>query len=257
MQTIDAIQPIADIANDGVFEVETARHEPILIDIRHPDAFALAARHIRREAILVQFPAVFVLLAAPNSDGAARLDSAKRRLPGKTYGTLIGDLQRFVDQADHDRLPAEFRTADDFEPMTGTFVRLPFRTPEFESATLRGETHQGVLVEGIHRELARHLETVFIGDAPDRIWGGSNYTGMLCTSANFSGHPEGSIVEHEKALEFARAQGIGLFLTCTDRSEELGSYPIFGYEQDAVRIHREGPFLEQYKDRIPAALRTW
>ncbi len=257
MQTIEAIEPNSRISDDTRFAVATARREPIRIDIRHPEAFALAARHIRHEAILVQFPAVFVLLAAPNSDGAARLDAAKRRLPGKTYGTLIGDMERFVAQADQSRLPGAFRTADDFERMTGTFVRLPFRAPDFESATLRAGSHQGVLVDGIHRELARHLETVFIGDAPDRIWGGSNYTGMLCTSANFSGHPEGSIVEHDKALEFARAQGIGLFLECADRSSELGSYPIFGYERDAVRIHREGPFLEEFKQRIPVALRTW
>ena len=234
-----------------------APRRTVEIDIHHPDAFALAADRIRTEAILVQFPAVVVLLAAPTAEGAARLDAAKVRLPGKTYGTLVGNLDRFVAQADTERLPEGFRTAADFAKMTGTFARIPVRDVRFESPVIRSGTHQGVLVDGIHRKLVILLETQFIGEAPDPIWDGDNYTGLLCTSANLSGHPDGSIVTVELARLFARERGIGLLLTCSERSSELGSYPIFGYERDAVRIHREGPFLETFKQRIPEALRTW
>ena len=48
-----------------------------------------------------------------------------------------------------------------------------------------------------------------------------------------------------------------LLITCDDKATQLGSYPILGYERYAVRVHRDGPGLAEFKQRIPARLRTW
>jgi len=227
------------------------------IDIRDPGAFEQAATAVHADAIVVQLPTVFVLLAAPTTRGAAQLDRSKTRLPGKNYGTAIGSLQGFLAQADSSQMPAEFSTAADFERMTGTFIRLRFRSSDFDSATLRDGTHQGVLLDGVHRALFKHIEASFAGLPPDPVWGGSNYAAPLCTSCNVSGDPDGSIVELERALDFAKDRGVGLVVTCADRAEQLGSYPIFGYEKQRVTVHREGPGLDHFKRQVPTHLRGW
>jgi len=227
------------------------------VDIGDADAFTLAIEAIHDDAIVVQLPTVFVLLAAPTMRGAHQLDRSKTRLAGKNYGTAIGALDRFLAQADPGQMPAEFLAAEAFEPMTGTFIRLRFRSPDFQSPALRDGTHQGVLLDGVHRELFKRIEASFEGLPPDALWGDANYAAPLCTSCNVSGDPLGSIVELDRALAFAEERGVKLVVTCDDRAEQLGSYPIFGYERDRVTVHREGPFLDRFKERIPAHLRSW
>jgi hypothetical protein len=228
-----------------------------LVDIRDPDAFALAVEAMQRAPIVVQLPTVFVLLAAPTLRGAEALNDTKSRLAGKNYGTAIGSLELFLAQADASQLPVEFNAPAQFARMAGSFIRLQFRRPDFQSETIRDGTHQGLLLEGVHRELFRRLEASFVGGPPDRIWGHHPYSAPLCTSCNVSGDAEGSIVEIDKALAFGRDRGIRLMLTCPDRPAELGSYPILGYTRDKVHVHRDGPGLEAFKRRIPGALRGW
>jgi hypothetical protein len=226
-------------------------------DIRERQAFVRAIDEVHQSPIIVQLPTVFVLLAAPSSEGAAQLDACKTRLQGKNYGTAIGSLDSFLGQADPQTLPNEFRESAQFEPMMGTFIRLRWRRSDFQSPTIRHGTHQGLLLGGIHRELFRRMEASFRGLPPDPVWGMHNHAGPLCTSCNVSGDPEGSIVDFDKALAFARERGVRMLLTCREAAAELGSYPIFGYEPHRVTVHREGPGLEGLKQRIPERLRSW
>jgi hypothetical protein len=228
-----------------------------LIDIRHRDAFDIAVEEIHRDAIIVQLPAVFVLLAAPSLQGAAQLDRSKIRLYGKNYGSAIGSLARFLEQADPSQMPAEFSTLPQFERMAGSFIRLRFRSADFQSPTIRNGTHQGLLLDGLHRDLFKRLESSFAALPPDEAWGGINYGAPLCTSCNVSGDADGSIVDAERALAFARDRGVRLVITCPGCAPELGSYPILGYERHRVTVHREGPGLDRFKAQIPPHLRSW
>ena len=228
-----------------------------IIDIHHPDTFDVAIEAIHQHPIIVQLPTVFVLLAAPTSKGAAQLNEAKKRLPGKNYGTAIGSLSEFIAQAMPASLPEEFRSADDFVKMSGTFIRVQFREKSFQSATLLNGTHQGLLLDGVYAELFKAIEHSFVSAAPDKIWDYNNYSAPLCTSCNVSGDPQGSITELDKALHFAREKRIPFFIKGYPSSHELGSYPIFGYERHQVAIHREGPHLNKFKEKIPPYLRAW
>lgn len=228
-----------------------------LMDLEAPFAHDTAIDALHAEPVIVQLPTVFVLLAAPTAAGAAQLDRCKTRLAGKHYGTAIGSLERFLAQADAAAMPDRFCTEDDFAPMTGTFIRLRLRAPDVQSPVMRGGTHQGLLLDGPHRTLFRRVEDSFELGAPDPIWQGRNYNAPLCTSCNVSGDPDGSIVEFERARAFAEQRGVRVMLTCRERAAELGSYPIFGYGRDGVRVHREGPRLAEFQQRIPPELRRW
>jgi hypothetical protein len=227
------------------------------LDIHHADAIALAVDAIHAEPVIVQLPTVFVLLAAPTTWGAAQLDRSKTRLAGKNYGTAIGSLERFLAQADPSQLPAGFTKVADFARMTGTFIRLRWRSADFQSPAIRRGTHQGLLLDGIYRELFTRIESSFADAPPDAMWGGRNYAAPLCTSCNVSGDADGSIVDLDRALAFARRRGVRLMLTSTEVAAERGSYPIFGYERQRVAVYRDGPGLERFKRQIPEALRAW
>ena len=228
-----------------------------IIDIHHPDTFDVAIEAIHQGPIIVQLPTVFVLMAAPTSKGAAQLNEAKKRLPGKNYGTAIGSLPDFVAQAIPGSLPEGFSSPDDFVKMTGTFIRVQFRDKNFQSPTVLNGTHQGLLLEGVYAELFKAIEHSFAGSAPDKIWDYNNYSAPLCTSCNVSGDPEGSITTLDKALHFAREKKIPFFIKGHPSPGALGSYPIFGYERHQVAIHREGPHLNAFKEKIPLHLRAW
>ncbi len=197
----------------------------MVIDIHERDVFSLAIDEIRRGAIAVQLPTGFVLLAAPTEAGAMQLDAAKTRLAGKNYGTAIGSLNLFLGQAMASSLPEEFNRAEHFERMTGSFIRLQFRAADFQSSTIRSGTHQGVLLDGVHRELFRQIEASFLWAPPETMWGNAgdadNYCAPLCTCCNISGDPGGSIVRLDKALQFAEMRGVRLVLSCRETASEL------------------------------------
>ena len=228
-----------------------------ITSINHPATAELAIREIHQRPILVQFPTVFALLAAPTSKGVRQLDESKIRLGGKNYGTAIGSLDNFVAQARPDHLPDDFRSVEHYAKLAGSFIRLPFRDSAFQSKTIKNGTHQGLLLTGVFSNLFQQIEASFATYSPDEIWNYSNYCAPLCTSCNISGDPDGSIVQFDKALNFARSLGIKLFITADKTATEKGSYPILGFEKQRVSIHRDGPGLDTFKTKIPAPLRTW
>ncbi len=228
------------------------------VSINQARTLNLAVEAIHQRPILVQFPTVFVLMAAPTAVGAEQLDGLKTRLSGKNYGTAIGSLGKFIAQASRDSLPREFNRVGHYRPLNGSFIRLPFRNEAFQSKTIRNGTHQGLLLPpGPFATLFQRIESSFESYAPEAIWNGQNYCAPLCTSCNVSGDPDGSIVEYEKAVVFAEARGIDLFITAHRPSTEKGSYPILGFERDKVSVHREGPGLDSLKNKIPASLMNW
>lgn len=228
-----------------------------LINISHPDTLRLATEEIHQRPVLVQFPNVFVLLAAPTAAGAQQLNDLKIRKAGKNYGTAIGSLKKFLGQADRSALPAGFNEAAHFKALQGAFIRLPFREPGFHSYTIHNGTHQGLLLGGTYNSLFRSIERSFEAYPPQDIWNGKNYCAPLCTSCNISGDADGSIVAYDKALAFAQARGVQLFITNRKPAKELGSYPIFGFTREMISVHRDGPGLAGFKEKIPAALRSW
>ena len=84
---------------------------------------------LTHDAVMIQMPAVFVLIAPPTTAGAGWLNRTKTRLPGKNYGTALGDLESFYRMAVPGTLPPELDGVDKLRILTGAFIRISVAPP--------------------------------------------------------------------------------------------------------------------------------
>jgi len=214
----------------------------------------LDALHSPNPVVMLQMPAVYVLLAPATKKGVEALNQSKSRLPQKNYGSAIGEVGAFHALAAAGALPEELDAPAALEQMTGAFVRFAIGQPDFNSAAVRCGTHQGVLVEGPHRELFKAIEQRFAHKADRSLFCGHAYTAPLCTSANLSGDPLGSITDWARAQQFATARQLSLVIRCEPAADESGSYPIFYFQGDQATIERHGPGEYEIMERLPQRL---
>jgi hypothetical protein len=207
------------------------------LDLREDRATSLVLDALRRGPIVLRLPTVFAVLAPATTDGVRALDHAKRRRPGKTYGSLVGDSRAFWSMA--------LGLSEDRQTQCGAvedvFFRVVVAATGFSSAVVRRGTHQGLLLSGVTRTLAREVEQAF-APAPE-LFGGQRYSAPLVSSWNISGDPAGTITELDLARALAERQGIGLFLTGPP-ADEAGSYTILEPSAEGVTVHRVGPGIE-------------
>lgn len=216
---------------------------------------ALEVLHSKEAVIMLQMPAVYVLLAPATQKGIQSLNQTKLRLPQKNYGTAIGDIQKFHALAKPGALPHELQRAEDLNCLTGAFIRFAVGRSNFNSAAVRSGTHQGVLVEaGPHRDLFKAIEQSFAHQADPSLFCGHDFTAPLCTSANLSGDSLGSITDWERAEYFARQRRLSLVIRCEAAQGENGSYPIFYFQGNQATIERHGPGEEEIMRRLPESL---
>lgn len=224
------------------------------LHIEDPDTVDAVLDVLAHDAVMIQMPAVFVLIAPATTEGAGWLNRTKTRLSGKNYGTALGDLESFYRMAVPGTLPPELDGVDKLRIMTGAFIRISVAPPDTDTVMVRGGTHQGVLVDGPHGALFRAVEAGLAGTAEPAIIGGHHFTAPLCTSANVSGDPDGSIVTWERARAFGVATKVPLVVRCEPAVDAIGSYPIFWLRHDRISIEREGPGMDELRAALPARL---
>src|SRR5688572_27415532 len=225
-----------------------------VMEISEPGVVEAAVAAIRRDAILVQLPTVFVLLAPATRAGVGWLDRTKQRLPNKNYGTAIGSLERFAAMILPGKRPPELETTGGLTALTGAFIRCRVAPPDYDSALVRHGTHQGVLLDGPHRALFTAIEAGLADMSDPEILAGHAYTAPLCTSCNLSGDALGSITEWERAERFAVDRRVPLVIRGEPAVGQTGSYPIFELARDRVTIRRQGPRLAEIKAALPERL---
>jgi tRNA A37 threonylcarbamoyladenosine synthetase subunit TsaC/SUA5/YrdC len=225
-----------------------------MMHIAEPGATDAAVEAIRRDAILVQLPTVYVLLAPATRDGVEWLNRKKRRLPEKNYGTAIGNLERFAAMVMPGTLPPELEVPRGLDVLQGAFIRCRVASPTYNSALVRHGTHQGVLLDGPHQALFAAIEAGLADMCDPEILAGHTYTAPLCTSCNISGHSLGSITEWERARDFAIERRVSLVIRCEPAVGEFGSYPIFEIERNRISIQREGPRMDEIRAALPERL---
>jgi tRNA A37 threonylcarbamoyladenosine synthetase subunit TsaC/SUA5/YrdC len=222
--------------------------------IAEPGLIETAVEAIRRDAILVQLPTVFVLLAPATREGVEWLNRKKQRLPEKNYGSAIGNLDQFAAMVTPGTVPPELAKPGGFEVLKGAFIRCHIASPVFQSALVRRGTHQGVLLDGPHHALFAELEAGLADMADPDLLAGHVYTAPLCTSCNMSGHPLGSITEWDRARGFALERRVPLIIRCDPANGNAGSYPIFEIERNYISIQRDGPRMDEIRAALPQRL---
>ena len=228
------------------------------VHLSDPEAVGLACDVLRGPApvFMLQMPTVFALVAAPTSRGVAALNQCKRRLPGKTYGSLIGRIDAFRALAQSDALPQALQGPGALDCFEGAFMRVSVAPEHMNTPTVHGGTHQGLLMRGPHRAFFEALEAHCASQAEPALFCGHSYTAPLGSSANLSGDPLGSITEWARARELAVARAVSLVVRCEPAVGPAGSFPVFRLRPHQVTLERSGPGDAQIRARLPAHLQV-
>ena len=205
--------------------------------------------------ILIQFPDVFGLMAMPNQIGVNGLNQTKDRLPGKYYGSVVGSAENFFGmQKDYENLPY-LKDAEDFRLLEGSILRVRIDGPEINSAAVCEGTHQSLLFkEGPIRLLFQKLEKAFEPIADSSLFGGRSFSAPLCTSANISGHENGSIEDLDVVRTFGRQKRIPLLIRSESMPVPGGSFPVLYLQKNGISVQRIGPSLEEIKAKFPSEI---
>ena len=206
--------------------------------------------------IMIQFPEVFGIVGLPNQSGIDGLNKAKNRLPEKFYGTVIGNSLPFF-QMESEAYRPDYLPSEDFgKLLQGSIIRIKIGEDWDNTSACRNGTHQALLYqESPIRDLFRGFEAAFVPLADAGIFLGHSYSSPFCTSANLSGHPDGSITNLEAARTFGKAAGIPLMVRCSmESSGEKGSFPVLSLEKSRIVVEREGPGLQEIISRFEPGL---
>lgn len=205
---------------------------------------------------LIQLPPVFGLVAPPSKIGIQALHYTKARLDGKLYGTLIGDYSNFLGLADEATVPDFLKMEKNIRFLDDSFLRIQITDAEFTSPLVSKGTHQGLLLaDGPYRDAFKLIEQILTDKAEPSLYNGKLYAAPLCTSANISGDVRGSITDYERALEFMIDRNIPLMISGKNEvAASKGSYPIFSFIGNRVKVERKGPGMERMLKALPESL---
>jgi hypothetical protein len=205
---------------------------------------------------LIQLPPVFGLVAPPSKIGIQALHYTKARLDGKLYGSLIGDYTNFLSLAVENSIPDLLKVESNIRFLDNSFLRIQITDKAFASPLVSQGTHQGLLLgDGPYRTAFKAVEQILSEKAEPSLFNDKFYSAPLCTSANISGDIRGSITDYERALEFMVDRNIPLMISGQkEAAASKGSYPIFSFHGNKVKIERKGPGMEQMIQSFPATI---
>jgi tRNA A37 threonylcarbamoyladenosine synthetase subunit TsaC/SUA5/YrdC len=179
---------------------------------------------------------VYVIVAAPTSEGARALDRTKRRRANQYYSTSQAApdaLARLVlpgalDPALHAALPH----------LEGALFRVPVAAPEVETPAIHRGYHQALVLPMPLRPIFARVEHALRDVVEPGLFGHRPTSAVLSTSCNLSGDPRGTIVDRATARAFAADQGAALFV---DGPIETGpGFPIVELAGRGWRLRRDG-----------------
>lgn len=230
----------------------------IEIDITEADVLNACLDSFKNfPVVMIQFPEVFGLMALPAMEGVHGLNRVKSRLPDKLYGSVIGNIDNFFRMHTGTGQTDYLAGTEDYQKLEGSIIRIRISETGGNSPACREGTHQSLLLEeGPVRSLFRQLEKAFEAVADPSLFLGHRFSAPLCTSANLSGHPKGSITNLEIARDFGSKKGIPLLIRSakSEAVQAKGSYPVLFLEKTGIIIERKGPGLEEIMAGFPPGL---
>ena len=207
---------------------------------------------LSKNAVLVDLGSVFAVVSLPTTQGVSHMNSIKRRLPNKYYGSLVGNVEKFIQHSKgSEELKNRLITAGLKGELNNTFIRLPWAEESFSPEIVHLGTHQGLILSEPFKSFAFDLEGKITHLKSDnRMNSGFNW--LLGSSANLSGDPNGSITALEEALNFGEQRGMELLIRFNIDSEkyEKGSFPIIECTEKSYVVRREGPEVNRIRKNM-------
>ena len=228
------------------------------ISIDSKDCKEKVLKYIIKYPIIIQLPTVYGIIALPNSKGVHDLNKIKNRKPNKNYGSIVGDLNNFYDLFKKEKLPDFIQNINNLNVFNDCFIRGIISSTNKNNSVIKNGTHQGLILRNKKlRDLITAIEINLSYLIDIDLFDGNEYMAPLCTSANISGDPKGSIVNKKDAILFAKERDIKLMVTLKkeDIANELGSYPILSLNKHQINLVRNGPGDQQLLKLIPKELR--
>lgn len=198
---------------------------------------------------LIDLGSVFALIALPTKQGVDFIDKTKKRLLGKAYGSIVSDPIDFIRSSKLDNASKEL-LLDSFSSVriTNCFLRIPWKD-ETNELLING-THQGLLIDEERHHFFAELNSFVAGINQKELIGG--ISSVICSSANLSGHPDGTITDLNKAITFGDDNNIDLLIKFKRITEmqTKGSFPIFSIGYQSFRVERNGPGQDGIKSML-------
>ncbi|MBT6515086.1 MAG: hypothetical protein HOK65_09965 [Crocinitomicaceae bacterium] len=204
--------------------------------------------YLKAGPILLDLGCVYALVALPTSSGKLGLDTLKIRLPGKNYGSMISDFALFIKESDLDEaVKSTLLSPQNQNRLVGSFIRLPWKRSEELNAFTKNGTHQGLIVPEPIRSFCGKMENHFLEGKLNH----SGFRRLICTSANISGAPSGSITKLERARIFGEERGVSLLVRFNlEANQETGSFPIFSIDNKGYVVERKGPKCLHFETQL-------
>lgn len=187
--------------------------------------------------ILLEFSTVYGLIAPINHTGVAALNRTKSRLPDKFYGSVSSDPTQIADLTTDIRL---IESIERLNQLNGFFLRYPVHEHLEEAPVIGFNKHQTLFEKPEIREtlsiIEEEIENLGIRDT----YLNEKFSGVLCTSANISGHISGSITSFQQAQLFGAGHNVPLMIVQENPHEKGGSFPVFEWIENQIVCHRGG-----------------
>ena len=201
--------------------------------------------------IILEFSGNYGLVSPNSLLGTSTLDNSKTRLDGKYYGSILGNFD-----AIRKILPShiESNLKDFISIFERAFIRFDVDAKNTNSKVVKDGRHQVLIENPAFRKRIELVELKMMEGHPTSDFFNVNYQGLLCTSANISGDPNGAITDLDKVIEFGKNKGIELLVHSGLMKQKIGSYPSFYIGKEDISIERKGyrdaEILAQAKERI-------
>ena len=179
---------------------------------------------LRRGGILLNLNNVFAVVSTASDFGIEALSKIKKRKEGKSYGSMVSDPFRFIQESQLDSIAKErLSVLANTGALEGSFIRLPWVNNNQKDIVMNG-THQGLILSEPVKTFCEQVEFRLKDEFKDIFM-----PRLLCSSANISGDQRGSITDRETAIRFGIDREIELFVDFNFDKKEItkGSFPIF------------------------------
>lgn len=199
-------------------------------------------------AVLMDLGNVFALIGLPTVEGVSYLNEAKKRLSGKSYGSMVGSSLDFVSSSKLDNSSKELLNSN-LKDLGGCFLRLPWKSGN-ETELMMNGTHQGLIMDEPYRSFCLLMEERMKEDKTLNFF--SEFRWLICSSANISGAISGSITKENEALKFGIDRDIGLLVKFKNKNitGDKGSFPIYSIDNGSFKMERTGPNADEIRKRL-------